>query len=189
MQEIRGWSRKELFVCVVFACATFAASFVLGSGITLALGPGTSGVATILITTVIVVIGANIVGTIGYFTLVVTLFTVLAIPTNMFGPPGPHKVIIGLSTGLVYDLAWNLTARKRFSLPFAAAVSTAASILLIFLFMVWFFPEHPKRETIAGLLKYLIPVYAVLGFIGGVLGDWIYKKSLADLSIVKMLKQ
>jgi hypothetical protein len=184
-----NWTKKRFFVTLVFAATTFAASFVLGSGITLAFGSGTSGVATIIITTVLIVIGGSIVETRGYFLVAVTLFTVLAIPTSMFGPPGPHKVIIGVLTGLVYDVIWDVTGRKRLSLPSAAAVSTAVSILLIYGLIVMFFPEYPKLETLRRLLKYLVPVYGVLGFFGGMLGQWIYGKNLAHLSAIKMLKE
>lgn len=189
MAQTEHWSRKRFFVALVFAASTFAASFVLGSGITIALGPGTSGVVTIVITTVLVVIGANMVRTRGYFVVVVSIFTLLAWPTSMFGPPGPHKILVGAATGLVYDLVWSITGRRKFSLPIAAALSTAVSILLICLLITVFFPEHPKRDTIQKLLKYLIPVYAVLGFIGGCLGNWIYAQYLARLSTVKILEQ
>lgn len=180
------WTLKKLYLIVVFAVATFAASFVLGNAITLAFGPGTSGVMTILVTTILVVICANIVDKIGTFTLLVTLFTLLAIPTNMFGPPGPQKVVIGLITGLVYDLMWLLTGKKKYSLPIAAALSTAVSILLIFGLM--FYIGHPKADFMKNILKYLIPVYALLGFIGGEIGNRIYNKTLSNLSIIKQFK-
>lgn len=181
-----SWTVKKLFLAAIFAAATFAASFALGNAITLAAGPGTSGIATIMVTTVLVVICARLVETIGLFTLVVTLFTVLAIPTNMFGPPGPHKILIGLITGFVYDLVWNLTGRKKYSLPTAAAIATAVSILLIFGLMTYL--NHPRADYLRSALKWIAPVYAVLGFIGGLIGNWIYDRSLSRLSVVQQLK-
>lgn len=180
------WTLKSLFVIAVFSAATFAASFALGNAITIALGPGTSGIATIIITTVLVIICGRLVERIGVFTLTVTLFTVLAIPTNLFGPPGPHKIVIGLITGITYDAVWNLTGRKKFSLPSAAAVATAVSISLIFGLLLYL--NHPRKEYLQGILKYIIPLYAILGFVGGLLGNWIYDRSLSRLSVVKQLK-
>lgn len=180
------WTIKRFFLTAVFAAATFAASFSLGNAITLALGPGTSGIATIIITTVVVVIGARIIGAIGVFTLMVLLFTALAIPTNMFGPPGPQKLLIGAATGFVYDLLWNLGKRKRFSLPIAAAIATAVSILLIFWLMV--FLNHPRKDYLYSILGYTLPVYAVLGFLGALLGNWIFDRYLSRLSVVKQLQ-
>lgn len=180
------WTLKRFFLTAVFTAATFAASFVLGNAITIALGPGSSGIATIIVTTVLVVICARLVETFGVFTLIVFLFTLLAIPTNMFGPPGPHKIIIGLITGIVYDTVWNITGRKKFSLPFAASIATAVSISLIFGLMVYL--DHPRKDYFQATLKFIIPLYAILGFVGGLIGDWIYKRSLSHLSIVQQLK-
>ncbi len=186
MADLKKWNLKRFFLTAVFAAATFVASFVFGNAITVALGPGMSGIVTIIITTILVVICARLVETMGVFTLMVFLFTFLAIPTNMFGPPGPHKIVIGLITGIVYDVVWNLTGRRKFSLPFAACVATAISIFLIFGLMVYL--DHPRKEYLQTILKYIVPLYAFLGFIGGWLGYWIYEKRLASLSIVQQLK-
>lgn len=186
MNTSTNWTVKRVFLTAVFAAATFAASFALGNAITMAAGPGTSGIATIIITTVLVVICARLVETTGVFTLIVTLFTILAIPTNLFGPPGPHKVLIGLITGLVYDVVWNLGARKKFSLPIAAAIATVVSILLIFGLMTYL--HYPRADYLKSVLKYIGPMYAVLGFAGGLIGNWIYDRSLSRLSVVQQLK-
>jgi len=186
MPELRRWSPMRLFVATIIAAATFGACFVLGNAITVALGPGMSGIATIIVTTILVVVGARIVETRGVFTLMVFLFTVLAIPTNMFGPPGPHKAIIGIVTGLVYDGVWNVTGRRSWSLFLAAALATACSIFLIFGLMVIL--EYPRADYLRAMLKYLVPAYAALGWIGAMLGNRIYETSLRELSLVKQLR-
>jgi ABC-type thiamin/hydroxymethylpyrimidine transport system permease subunit len=106
--------------------------------------------------------------------------------TSMFGPPGPQKIAIGILTGVAYDLVWNLTGRKRYSLPFAAAVSTAVSILLIYFLMVLI--AYPRTDYLHSLLKYLVPLYAVLGFVGAMIGNWIYDRSLSRISVIQQLK-
>jgi len=187
MLGLEQWTRKKFFLTAIFAAATFAASFALGNAITIALGPGTSGIVTIIITTILVVICAKLVETPGVFTLVVCLFTIFAIPTNMFGPPGPHKIIIGITTGFAYDFLWNITGRKKFiSLPTAAGIATGLSIVLIFCLMVYL--DYPKKDYLQSILKYIIPLYVILGAIGGLIGEWIYERSLSRLSIVKQLK-
>lgn len=104
----------------------------------------------------------------------------------MFGPPNPLKIFIGLLTGIVYDLIWNLTGRKKYSLPIAATISTMVSILLIYLLLNYL--NHPRKEYLQSILLWLIPVYGILGYIGGIAGDRIYQKSLKRLSIIKQLK-
>jgi hypothetical protein len=89
-------------------------------------------------------------------------------------------------TGFVYDVVWDLTGRRRFSLPIAAAVSTAVSILLIFGLMVLM--AYPRKDYLQALLKYLVPLYAFLGFLGALIGNWIYDRSLSGLSVIKQLK-
>lgn len=180
------WTLKRLFVAGAFSAATFAAAFVLGNAVTVALGPGTSGIFTIIITTVLVVVCARTVETLGVFVLVVSLFTVFAIPTNLFGPPGPHKIVVGLLTGVAYDIVWNVLGRKKWSLPTAAALATALSIGLIFGLMVYL--DHPRKEYLRSILKFTVPLYAILGFIGAHVGNWIYDKILSKLSVVLQLK-
>jgi ABC-type thiamin/hydroxymethylpyrimidine transport system permease subunit len=180
------WTKKRLFVSVIFASATFAVSFVLGNAITLAMGPGTSGLFTIIVTTILVVVCARIVGLFGVFTVVVVLFSILAIPTNMFGPPGPQKIVIGFMTGLTYDIVSAIGRNWKYSMPSAAAIATMVSIGLIAWLLVLL--NHPRKDYLLAILYWLVPVYGVLGFLGGMLGDAIYNKSLSKLSVVKQFK-
>lgn len=179
------WTLKKVFIGLVIAAATFGAAFLAGNAITMTLGPGTSGLATIIITTVLVVIGARIVDRVGIFVLMVTFFTVCAIPTTLFGPPGPQKVIIGLLTGLTYDLVWLIFARRPKGLPYAALVATVVSVGLIYGLLVYL--DHPRVEYMGSILKYLVPLYAALGWVGGWLGNWLFDTSLKHLSAVRQL--
>lgn len=182
------WNLKRAFIATVFAAATFALAFVLGNSITVAFGPGTSGFVSAIFTTILVVVSANIVQRFGVFTLMVTLFTVLAIPTNMFGPPGPHKIIIGLITGLTYDIVWYGLCSVKFekvALPIAAAVATGVSLLLVYQLLVYL--GHPKMETLGKIVLWMTPIYAILGLLGGWLGNLIYAR-IKHLSVVKQLE-
>jgi hypothetical protein len=181
------WNKKRTLAALFFGVATFAISFVLGNGITMAFGPGTSGLLTIVITTILVVCAARITELAGVFTLMVTLFTFLAIPTNLFGPAGPQKVLIGLATGLTYDIVWEAFKRNKWSLPFAAALSTAVSIVLIWRLMV--FLDHPKAEYLAKYIYYMIPAYGILGFLGAMCGNWVYDKYFSQRKIVAVIKE
>jgi len=180
------WNSKRALAACFFGVATFAISFVLGNAITLALGPGTSGFVTILFTTILVVCAARITELRGVFTLMVTLFTILAIPTNLFGPAGPQKIIIGLATGITYDIFWEIFNRKRFSLQIAAFASTAVSIVLIWQLMILL--QHPKADYLTKYIYYLIPIYGILGSLGAWIGNWMYLKHLANRSVVKTIK-
>jgi hypothetical protein len=187
--KLLPWNLQRFLVASAFAAAAFAAAFALGSLITFTLGPGTSGLATIIITTVLVVLGAKITGMPGVFTLMVTIFTALAIPTSLFGPPGIPKVAIGIATGIVYDIVWWIAVQlhlRRHALPVAAAAATAVSIVLIFFLMVWL--GHPRADWMRKFIYYIAPFYAALGYFGGLLGESIYKKRFAMNSRVRLIR-
>ena len=186
MSSRNKWKLKHYFICGVFSAATFAISFLLGGAITASLGPGTSGIVTIVITTILVIICARIVELPGAMILVVTLYTLFAIPTTMFGPPGLPKVIIGFLTGLIYDFVITIGKRKKWSYPIAAFFATAISIILIFYLLVIL--DHPRADYLRNILYYAIPLYVVLGFIGAIFGNWLYDKNLLKLDIIKSLK-
>lgn len=180
------WSSKRLLIALCFGVATFAVSFILGSGITMALGPGTSGLVTIIFTTIIVINGARIVEAPGVFSVMTLTFATLAIPTTQFGPPGVAKVLVAIVTGIVYDLTWLLLGRTRLASGLAAAISTMTSLVAIFLLLV--FLGHPRADYLRGILPYALPVYGALGFVGAMIGEWVYRNHLSSLASVRQLK-
>jgi len=185
--KYRRWNLRRTIVALAFGAAAFAAAFALGFIITQTAGPGTSGLATIIVTTVLVVVGARIALTKGVFTLMVTLFTILAIPTNLFGPAGIHKVGVGFLTGVVYDLVWLASGNRRFSIPIAAAISTTVSILAIWQLMVVL--EHPRAEWMGSVLMFIAPLYAVLGFLGGWFGNWVFDNRFKNNERVRQIQE
>lgn len=180
------WSMKRFFVAIVFAVTIFAVTFALGAAVTAALGPGTSGILTIIITTILIIIAAELVQARGVFTVVVTLFSILAIPTSIFGPPVIAKIGIGFVTGLAYDLVWELCGRRPRGFIVAAAVATAVSILSIFVVMTWV--NHPRLDFMRKAIWYLIPLYAALGGVGAWLGHSVVWKRLERAGFVKQLQ-
>lgn len=186
MSGQKKWELKHYVTCGVFAAATFAISFIIGGAVTATLGPGTSGIFTIIITTILIIVCSRIVNFFGVFTLVVTLYTLFAIPTTMFGPPGFPKLIIGFLIGVTYDVIVTIGKRNKKSYPVAAFFATAISIILIYYLLVIL--GHPRADYLRGILYYAIPLYGVLGGVGAILGNIIYDKSISKLDIVGTLK-
>lgn len=181
------WSIKKLIAASFFAAAIFGLAFVLGNAITSTFGPGMSGFVSTIFTTLLIVISARITQTKGIFTFTVTLFTILAIPTNLFGPAGPHKIIIGFITGLSYDLVWELFKRNKHSLKVAAFIATAISLILVYFLMK--FLNHPKISSLASIIFWAPIVYGFLGVIGAIIGDSIYNKYLKTSGYVKFIQE
>jgi len=182
----RGLSTKDYAICGVVGVVTFAVSFLLGGAITAVAGPGTSGIVTIVVTTMLVIIGAKIVNRFGAVTLMVTVFSVVAIPTTMFGPPGPQKVLIGITTGIVYDLTISVLQRRKIGYIMAGGLSSLYAILAIFTVLVWL--RLPSAERLRHLLIYFVPVYTLLGGIGGWLGVHVFDRRLSKLAVVRNLQ-
>lgn len=185
------WESKDFVICGVFAALTFAASFLLGSAITAAAGPGMSGLATIIVTTLIVVVGARIVDKFGAMILMVLLFSLFAIPTTMFGPPGPHKLLVGLVTGVTYDATISVFRRHAWGYRLAGGIGAVVAIFAIWALLASFKLPGTERyaHKIATAIHYLAPIYFLLGVVGGHLGVWFFDKSLKDLAVVKSLRR
>lgn len=178
---------KKLLTISFFSAAIFGLAFVLGNAITTAFGPGMSGFISTIFTTLLIVVSAKVTEMRGVFTITITLFTILAIPTSLFGPPGPQKIIIGLLTGLCYDLVWELMGRSKHSLKVAAFIATALSLILVYFLMTKL--DHPKLESLKNIIYWAPFVYGLLGAIGAMLGESIYSKFLKDNSYVIFIKE
>lgn len=181
-----NWTIRKLVAASFFGVAIFGLAFILGSAITTAFGPGMSGFISTILTTVMIIISAKITNARGIFTFTVTLFTILAIPTNLFGPAGPQKIILGLVTGLSYDLVWELMKRSKHSLKIAAFVAT--SISLVFVYFLMKFLNHPKISSLASIIYWAPFVYGILGVVGAYIGESIFKKYLSGNSYVKFIQ-
>jgi hypothetical protein len=180
------WSFKRFLVALAFGVATFVVSWVLGSGITSVLGPGTSGLVTVIFTTIVVIAGARVVEAPGVFTLMTLVFALCAIPTTQYGPPGPQKLVVAIVTGVVYDVIWLALRRTRIASALAAAIATAVSLLAIYRLLV--FLSHPRADYLRKTLPFALPLYAILAFIGAIVGEWIYRNHLQNLSAVRQLR-
>ena len=183
---MRSLSLTDVVLCGVFAALTFAAAFTLGGAITAAFGPGMSGIATIIVTTVVVVVGAKIVDKFGAMVIMVTVFSVLAIPTTMFGPPGFQKIAVGLGTGIVYDIVISASGRRNWGYTLAGGVGALLAIFEIWGLLALL--KLPGADKIGALVAFIAPLYFALGLVGGYLGVWLFSRSLKDLAIVRNLQ-
>lgn len=173
------WGVREPLVCGATAGLTFAASFVFGGAITTALGPGTSGIVTIVITTIVVVFGAKLVDEIGALTLIVTLYSIFAIPTNMFGPPGPAKIIVGILVGISYEITvfgFKRLGREDLGYISAGAVGAIFAIFLIWGVLILVDPQGATASRLGDVILWIWIPYGILGVIGGWVGIRVYNQ-------------
>ena len=185
---IAPWnSRKTVLLTLAFAVAVLAANEIVEA----AFSDGISLFVTPLVTAALIFLGANVVATTGYFVLALTFFSVLSVPYTAYGEPGASKILIGFGTGLAFEIVWSglrsiagsmgdekrsKKLLERLSSPLAGAIGTSIWILLVYQRRVLFFPGD--TESFRRILIIIVPIMAILGGIGGLLGDSLYAMSM-----------
>ena len=91
----------------------------------------------------------------GAATLLWFVFTIFAIPTLTFGPPGWYKVIVGIISGIVWDAVISIFKRSRFGYILSAGVG--ASVITYGVFIAAKLLGLPAAEKLAKVLYFLIP--------------------------------
>jgi hypothetical protein len=167
------WTLKASVVCGVTAALTFAASFVFGAAITAAMGPGMSGFFTIVITTMIVMLGAKIADRFGAFFMIGMLFSILTIPTTLFGPPGIEKLAIGFVLGVLFELSVWLFRRRDVGYLVAGSIGSIGAIFAIWGLMLIL--EKEIASQLSAVIAWIWIPYGLLGLLGSWLGLRIFK--------------
>ena len=166
--------KRSLVVGTVFGALVFVVAFVGGFAITAAFGPGTSGVITATSTSALVVLAGHLAARFPTLLTANFVFAALAIPTSLFGPFGPLKILFGIGTGLIYEGIVALMQRSDKSFIISAGASAFVSVYLIF------FGSSILIGVVSPTLqKYLhifALVYGVLGALGGVLGNYLFRR-------------
>jgi len=179
---------KQAAACGVFGAATFAIAFVLGTGLIMATGiPATGGLLNIFVCVAIAVVGAHAVPRFGSATLMMLVTFTLAIPTVIGGFPGVYKPMIGLAIGLVYDSVVVLGQRRHWAIYLGGGAAATTSILTIFAAMSIL--GLPGVDKLRPLLLALAGAQFVLGFLGAVLGRWLYESKLSRLRVFAALRK
>ncbi|MCD6565381.1 MAG: hypothetical protein J7K53_05515 [Bacteroidales bacterium] len=172
----------------LFAIVTWVFTLAFGFPITAALGPGTSGLVTTVITTMVVVIGIRIANRPFAAFLIILLFSILSIPFPFFGPIGPHKIILGFVVGLFYELhsLHFLRISSYWRLVIASSVATCVSLWVMYGMMIFF--NLTGIEKLRGFVLVGSIVYAFLAAIGAIIGQKIYFKTLKNLKSTRQLE-
>jgi hypothetical protein len=189
-QDMKTLLRKT-YTILIFAVITWVVTIVFGYPITATLGPGTSGIVTVIITTIIMVVGIRVANNVWAPIGIVTLFSILAIPFPFFGPQGWQKIILGFLVGVIYTFSLTPLPAKRRSvqiwrMTIIAALATCASLWIMFLIMQRF--NLPGAEKLKAFVGIGSTVYGVLGGIGAFLGEMIYDRYIKNLSAAKQLQ-
>jgi len=184
----KGFSYNYWYMVLLFAVSTWVLTLAFGFPITAALGPGTSGLITTVITTIVVVIGIRIINKPFAAFLIVLLFSILSIPFPFFGPIGFHKIILGAVVGIIYEIH-NLPFLRISSywrLVIASALATCVSLWVMYGMMLIF--NLPGIDKLKSFVLIGSLIYGLLAAIGAIIGQKIYYKTLKNLKSTRQLE-
>lgn len=181
-------SPKQALYIGAMGAISFVLAFVLGSVVNAITGiPLTGGILNGVVVGAMITIGIKGVDKFGAATLIWFVFTIFAIPTITFGPPGWYKVIVGIISGFVWDLVISLFKRSKFGYIFSAGVGASAITYGVFIAAKML--GLPAAERLAKFLYFLIPMNFVISCIGAVVGLWLFTRHMLRMPFIQNLKE
>lgn len=107
----RKFSTRDYILCGIFG-ALITAVMMFTFPIVESFGPGMAFINALQIG-IILVLGALIINKFGTGTLIWTISTILLVPLPLFGPPGIHKIGMGLLLGFLFDIFYYALRKRR----------------------------------------------------------------------------
>jgi hypothetical protein len=198
MNEIdnkRVWIRQHDIVAIgVFAVLSFAIDSTIGLILQPILvakfGPLTGGIVSAIPNAIVIFLGVFLIPRIGAPTLYATIFLSFTVFTTSFGPPGFHKIFIGIMLGLTIDIIVFIFRGKLYSYFIAIPIAFGLSVYYTYLSWVMFSVGSAvdiKKELEPNLI-HLIIIYAILGLIGTFISYNIYKIRLSGYEVINKLR-
>ena len=179
---------KQYMYLGVMGALSFVLAFVLGNAINAATGiPLTGGILNGIIVGIMLTLGVRGVDKFGAATVIWLVFAVFAIPTTTLGPPGPYKVLVGLSAGFVWDLIIAVFKRKKIGYVLGGGAGSAMIMLSVFLMAKLL--GLPAEEKLSKAMIYLLPFNTFLGIVCTFLGVVIFDKKMSNMPFIKNLRE
>lgn len=177
----------ELIFIGIMAAVTFGTGFALGAVLNVATGtPMVGGLLNAVLTAALIAIAVKTVRRFGVGILLWVVMSAIAIPTMTMGPPGAHKLLIGLLGGLVLDIILTVTGRKNWGYLVAGGAMSLTIMFGVFGVAVYF--DFPAAEKLKQYIVYIIPINFVLGVLGTWLGVLLFDKRLHRVPFIKNLQ-
>lgn len=179
---------RHFLVCGIFGALAMVAAFALGTALLAATGtPMIGGLINAVVVVLIMMTGVRVANRFGAATLINFVFMALAIPTLTGGPPGPHKVAVGLVAGFVIDLI--ISALRRKDLGYFLGGFFGAVVYPLGVYVVLIITGAPASGKYRSLLIPFVVWYGISGVVGTYLALVIYRKKLKTLTFVRGLEE
>lgn len=160
-------NNRAIIFATVYSAMLFAVNFFSGQLLSLVfLIPGLSGLITGFTVPLILIIGHYTIRRYGTITLIWTIYSTAAIPFLLMGPPGPYKILIGLTTGAVFEIFVYILSKHKFGDYFAFVIFTF-TMFIEFALVFTFFIVKPDKTfllvvvgiTVVFIIEGLIAIY------------------------------
>jgi len=178
---------NELIYLGLIGAITIALGVVLGTALNATGIPMLGGLANAVVTAAVLTIGVKGVQKFGSGTILWVVVSTLAIPTLSMGPPGAHKLLVGVVAGLLWDVCLVVTRRTKWGYLVSGAVMMLAVMLGVFGVALYF--DFPAAETLKSAIAYVLPINFVLGMLGTWLGLTVYEKRISRVRFVQSLQR
>lgn len=172
---LNNFKTKEIIFLTFTGVLMFVVDFIISTGIDAATGiNGIGYMVSGFIFVALGIIGAYTVKRFGSITILGLIYGVLTTPTNILGPPGAQKILLGLLVGLIADFIVWIFKRKRLgyylSFTIGNLITLPAWIGILILFGL------PGVEEIMSIIWIIVGVYIAQGLVGAWIGLRVYDK-------------
>lgn len=130
---------------------------------------------------------ALIVRKFGAVTIAASVYSLIAVQTALFGPPGVYKLFLGIILGLLFDTLLKVFRYSKAGYYVAAAVSYAAVVPATYAALL--FLGFPAAERLARFVPYLMIWYVAAVIATVWITMMIYEKRLKRLNVVRQLQE
>ncbi len=155
---------RAMMLAGVNTALLYVLNFVSGQALSAIFAiPGLSGIVTGFTVPFFLALTFLITRGYGTFTVMWTLYSVAAIPTLLMGPPGPYKVLIGVSAGLVFDAIVYLSRGSNRGLYIGFVLYTTVMMAMFLALLHWL--KLPGFDITVKAVVAITAVFVIEGFI------------------------
>jgi ABC-type thiamin/hydroxymethylpyrimidine transport system permease subunit len=172
---------RSIITCGVLGATLFALNLVIGGALVYATGiPGLSAILSGLFVPFVLSLAVLITRRSGAATTVWLVYSLLAIPTVLNGPPGVYKVVIGLVAGLAFDLPI-IVLRGRAVGHYIGLIAYTVINLAAF-WLAFILLSLPGREAFQKAVFVIAAIFFVEGSVSVTLALLWYRRRLSRMS-------
>ena len=180
---LKKFSTKELVFIALIGTLLFLMELFIVAALGVIFGAGVGFLAVAVFWTAIAIFGGLVVRKFGTFTMMAFIYSVLAIPTTVFGPPGIYKIIPATLVGFLVDVSVSALRYRKAGYYLGAIVGQVVGLLLFA--VAFLLLGFPGQAELFASLWFLIPLYAVEALLGCWIGILVNNK----LKNKKILRQ